>query len=180
MGKALRPINLNRNVHSRDYISMVTQETRGTCFHNSPGGFKVKVSLVITSDAFQTSSTTNNLNRTSVLISLPLDWTMGCNTSRDAVVVDPSKKPETRPASASSTSKATAEETKETTEKEKDETEGISSCDWPPSFLTQTPQSKISVILPVTLLCYLITQIWANTIICIMFWVTFFILSNGS
>lgn len=46
---------------------------------------------------------------------------MGCNTSRDVQVVDPSNKPEERPKSAASNKEATAEESNGTPTKDKED-----------------------------------------------------------
>lgn len=56
---------------------------------------------------------------------------MGCNTSRDATVVDPSEKPEERPETAASTNEASVEENNGTTDKV--EVEKIENSSWVPS-----------------------------------------------
>lgn len=69
---------------------------------------------------------------------------MGCNTSRDTTVVDPSEKPEERPKTAASTKDASIEETNGTTDKDTDKDKKTESSSWVPSlhFILNSSQSK--------------------------------------
>lgn len=55
---------------------------------------------------------------------------MGCNTSRDSTVVDPSEKPEERPKTAASTTEAPAVETNGTTNKDTENDQKADSTSW--------------------------------------------------